>query len=309
MKLFGTLVVLLGILVLKGESFAHFTGTGHVHTLSETKQVFANPDCELYGTCDLKRFALTTSTYEVWFSDAPDNPTYANGTIMEYETDSVDALERYAVVQFKKGCVFNTAQDRDGRIATTVNDTVASFGENITFCFPHWVIDSQDSDPAYNSDPERGRFYYLRWNQAGSHDQRTEKYYGAEKPKIPIVYMADYPAGAFVTGTGIKNVALEFRNCIYRAADVPMHARRDQLDFARPLSCFDWQNVYIYDFATKSFGTSLASAPKWPEPARELSPFVLAACGTILVGLVVVALLARRETGVAIGTEVPGTPL
>ena len=33
-----------------------------------------------------------------------------------------------------------------------------------------------------------------------------------EKPKFPIVYMADYPAGAFVTGTGVRNAALEFQH-------------------------------------------------------------------------------------------------
>ena len=58
---------------------------------------------------------LTTLVHEVWFSDDPDNPTYGNGAIMEYETDSVDALEKYAIVQFVKGCVFNSAKDGKAR--------------------------------------------------------------------------------------------------------------------------------------------------------------------------------------------------
>ena len=123
---------------------------------------------------------------------------------MEYQTDSVDALEKYAIVQFKKGCVFYSSKNREGKISRNLGDIVSSFGEDIPFCFREWIIDSQDTDPAYNSDPEYGRFYLLRWNKSGSYERRTQKYYGVEKPKIPVVYMADYPAGAFVTGTGVK---------------------------------------------------------------------------------------------------------
>ena len=295
MKNLFALGALFVISLLPGNSYGHFTGTGHVHTISQTRQVFSNPNCASTGTCDLKRFALTTSTYEIWFSDAPQGPTYTNGAVMEYETESLDAVERYAIVQFKRGCVFQSLKNHDGRIVTSIGDTVTSFGENIPFCFPHWVIDSQDADPAYNSDPERGRFYYLRWNEPGSYDQRTEKFYGAERPKSPVVYMTDYPGGAFVGGTGVKNVALEFRNCIYKAADVPTQARRDQLGFARPLSCFDWQNIYVYDFAKGSFDSSVTNVPKWEEPPRGINPYLLTACGSILIALGLVAVLARRE--------------
>ena len=106
MKKIFSVSFLLVMLFLAGNSYGHFTAKGHVHTLSETKQVFLNPDCRSVDTCDLKRFTLTTSVYEVWFSDDPIYPTYGNGVIMEYQTDSVDALEKYAIVQFKKGCVF-----------------------------------------------------------------------------------------------------------------------------------------------------------------------------------------------------------
>src|ERR1044071_9127081 len=114
-----------------GTSHAHFTGKGHVHTLSTNSKVFSNSSCQLADSCDLKRFALTTSTYEIWFSDAPENPTYTKGAVMEYETESVEALERYAIVQFKKGCVFHSAKDPDGKIVTSIGDTVRSFGENV----------------------------------------------------------------------------------------------------------------------------------------------------------------------------------
>jgi hypothetical protein len=270
---------------LAGNSRGDFTGKGHVHTLSETKQVFLNPDCPSTDTCDLKRFTLTTSVYEVWFSDDPHYPTYGNSVIMEYETDSVDKLEKYVIVQFKKGCVFYSSKNTQGKINRNVSDVVPSFGEKIPFCFPHWVIDSQDTDPAYNSDPEYGRFYLLRWNRPGSYDNRSQKFYGAEKPKLPVVYMADHPSGAFVTGTGVKNVALEFNTCIYKAGDVPAETRRDNVNFAEPITCFEWQNIYVYDFDKGSFETSLANVPRFEEPSMLVNLYLLVIFITLFVAL------------------------
>lgn len=65
----------LPIFFLAGISYADFTGKGHVHTLSETKEVFLNPDCRSTDTCDLKRFTLTKVVNEIWFSDDPIYPT------------------------------------------------------------------------------------------------------------------------------------------------------------------------------------------------------------------------------------------
>jgi hypothetical protein len=288
MKQFFCFSFILPILFLAGNSYGHFTGKGHVHTFSETKQVFLNPDCRSTDSCDLKRFTLTTSVYELWFSDDPDYPTYGNGVIMEYETDTVDALEKYAIVQFTKGCVFYSSKNRQGKINSNVGDTVPSFGEDIPFCFPRWVIDSHDTDPAYNSDPEYGRFYLLRWNKPGSYDYGTHRFYGTEKPKLPVVYMTDYPAGAFVTGTGVRNAALEFNTCIYKASDVPAETRRDDINFAKPITCFEWQNVYIYDFDQGRFQTDLAYAPSWEEPYMHVNVYLLVIFVTLFLAIALV---------------------
>jgi hypothetical protein len=295
MKNFVCLSFILLISFLAGNSYGDFTGKGHVHALSETKQVFLNPDCRSTDTCDLKRFTLTTLVHEVWFSDDPNNPTYGNGVIMEYETDSVDAIEKYAIVQFIKGCVFNSSKNSEGKIKRNVGYVVPSFGEDIPHCFPEWVIDSQDTDPAYNSDPEYGRFYLLRWNKPGSYDYQTQKYYGAEKPKFPIVYMTDYPAGAFVTGTGVKNAALEFSTCIYRASDVPTETRRNDISFATPIACFEWQNVYVYDFAKAKFQTNLADLPRPEEPDVRVNVFLVAIVVTLFTALALVRFLRLRQ--------------
>ena len=279
---------ILLISLLAGNSYEHFTEKGHVHTLSKTEQLFLNPDCRSTDTCDLKRFTLTTSVYEVWFSDDPNYPTYGNGAIMEYETDSVDALEKYAIVQFVKGCVSHSSKNGEGKITKDLSYAVSSFGESIPLCFPNWVIDSQDTDPAYNSDPEYGRFYLLRWNKPDSYDQRTQKYFGEEKPKKPVVYMADYPTGAFVTGTGVKNAALEFKTCIYKASDVPAETRRDDIDFAKPITCFEWQSVYVYDFDKGAFQANWADVPRLEEPYMRIKVYLLVIFIILFIALAVV---------------------
>jgi hypothetical protein len=273
-KFFCISFIVLGC-IITGNSYGHFTEQGHVHTHSETKQVFLNPDCQSNATCDLKRFTLTTSVYEVWFSDDPYYPTYGSGAIMEYETDSVAALEKYAIVQFVKGCVFHSAKNGEGKITRNLSYVVPSFGEHVPLCFPEWVIDSQDTDPVYNSDPEYGRFYLLRWNEPGSHDERTQKYYGEEKPPLPVVYLTDHPAGAFVTKTGVKSAALEFNTCIYKASDVPKETRRDHIKFAKPITCFKWQNVYVYDFAKGIFQNTWTDVPRWGEPSMHANVYLL----------------------------------
>ena len=100
--------------------------------------------------------------------------------------------------------------------------------------------------------------------------------------------MADYPAGAFVTETGVKNVALEFNTCIYKASDVPAETRRDNLAFAKPITCFEWQNVYIYDFDTGRFRTDLAYAPRWEEPTMLVNASLLVIFVILFIALALV---------------------
>lgn len=295
MKLLFCLSILLPLFFLAEVSHGDFTGKGHVHVLSETKQVFVNDDCRRTDSCDLKSFALIRTAYEVWFSDDPYHPTYGSGAIMEYETESVSALEKYAVVQFKKGCVFYSSEDREGKIRRVVNDTVLSFGSDTSFCFPRWVIDSQDTDPAYNSDPEYGRFYLLRWNRPGSYEQRTQELYGAEKPKKPVLYMTDYPAGAFVTGAAARNVALEFNSCIFKADEVPAATRRNDVRFARPIHCFDWRSIYVYDFAAGKFRTQLAGLPWWEVPPLVVDVHLLLTFAALLIALALVIISRLRD--------------
>jgi len=252
-------------LFLPNSSFAHPSAKGHMHTNFSVKRIFINDNCVAANTCDLKEFTIIIEDYEVWFSDYDQYPSYGTSMIAEMETASVPDLENYVFVQFIKGCVFNSIRNSDGTVQAYFGYVIEHFGEKKTFCFQEWVIDSFDQDPVYRSDPELGRFYYWRWNtKSGSFDWRTHKFYGEEKPNYPRIYITDLPNGGSFTGESAGNASLEFKTCIYRAKDVPYFTNPENLDFAKPLYCFDWRTSYIYNWGAGKF-----------ESKNEIDPFCL----------------------------------
>ena len=69
--------------------------------------------------------------------------------------------------------------------------------------------------------------------------------------------MTDYPAGAFVTGTGIKNAALQFKTCIYKASEVPTATRREISNLPSPLTALNGKMF------TSTTLTKQGSRPIW----------------------------------------------
>ena len=232
------------------------TEKGHVHNVAKNVQKFTNPYCAKNDTCDLKSFSLITYAIEVWFAD-DQNPTYGTTAIAEYETVSVGALEKYAVVQFMRGCAFSFERGADGSIKKYLGTHLKEyFGEpGRNFCFPDWVIDSVDKDPVYNSDVELGRHYFYRWNKIpNSYDNKFQVLYGEAKPTIPKLYVTDaWLPGASLSEIGGNNVSLELKTCIYKTADVPTETEPENINFASPIKCFDWKSSYIYNFDLRKF--------------------------------------------------------
>ena len=118
---------------------------------------------------------------------------------------------------------------------------------------------------------------------------------GTEKPKFPIVYMTDYPAGAFVTGTGVRNAALEFQTCIYKASEVPSETRRDDINFAKPIACLEWQNVYVYDFDKAKFQTHWADLPRREEPYTLVPVYLTEVFVILFTALALILFLRLRQ--------------
>lgn len=261
-KLFGVLFASFLVLIFAAPVFAHQSRNGHVDVASSEKKIFLNKDCRRNNSCDLVRFSLILDRYERWFSDYDPNPSYGTSIVAEYETVSVEDLEKYAIVQFVKGCFFESVKKPDGGVEKSFGVSIEHFGVRKYFCFPEWVIDSIDADPAYYSDSEFGRHYFYKWNSSGSYSGKTEKFYGEKKPLLPVLYITDVFGRAFLADFGASNVSLEFKTCIYRAKDVPTTTSYNDLNFAAPIKCFDWQSSYIYNHDLGIF-----------ESKKEIDPF------------------------------------
>ena len=111
--------------------------------------------------------------------------------------------------------------------------------------------------------------------------------------------MTDNPAGAFVTRSGARNVALQFTTCIYKAADVPRATRRNDINFAKAIACFEWQNIYVYDFDKQTFRTDLAAVPRWQEPTAPVDPHLFVFLGALLIASVAYLRFGRRRQQLA----------
>ena len=246
---------------------------------NQETSVFENKDCAGNDSCTLVKFSLLRQDYKQTLSDG----TWHLGTrvFAEYETSSIDALEQYGIVQFIRGCKFQSYRNEDGLIVKTKDIAKHQFSNVKPFCFPVWVIDSLDKDPFYNSELGKNRHYYYRWNTTpGSKNKETELYYGLQKPStsnlyarvdIDGLYVSDRPGTAFYYQSpywipSAINTSLEFKTCIYKAADIPTETTEDNVNFAKPIYCFSWKSSFIYNHDLGIFETK-----------DEIDPFCLEA--------------------------------
>lgn len=223
-----------------------------VYKTVQMDQTYTNTNCELTDSCDLVSFRVRVEDARVVSNSFGTN--FTTGSFTEYQTSSVDKLQKYAVVQFIKGCQYNSKPGgiEYGGISREF------YNEIVPFKHPHWVIDSVDSDPVYNSSPDFGdnRHAYYRWNEVeGSFKKETEHYYIQQTPHIPRLYVLDRPGTAFTSDDGneAKNISLQFKTCIYKTADIPVESSPEQIGFGTAIKCMKWKSSYVYDHTLKKY--------------------------------------------------------
>lgn len=208
------------------------------------QEIFVNKDCGRTASCALKKVWLKTEEYVL---KADQNR--GRFLTMGYETDTVDHLEDYGFVVFARGCVWVSQQEPDG---TVTNGS----------CHPdwtsRWTIQSGLNDPFYRymHTPDAPRHYYYRWNTVrGSTNYKTSKLYGEEKPGHPQLYIFYSPPTVFVFENGVaQNVSLEVNICLYKTADIPMSATRENADFSSaPIRCFERSMKYSFNHEKAKF--------------------------------------------------------
>lgn len=249
-------LIVAALLLLAIPAIAQYDKNPRV--VSQSSQVFNNTNCSDTDTCDLLQVRYKAEDYEIWVGDSM---SYGTRLFAHYVTDSVEALENYAFVQFIKGCRFYSSAN--GEIFLGMTDM--NFGKMTTVDYKNWTIESIDTDPIYFSTSKSRHFSY-KWNSVqGSVDRNTEKYYGIEKPHYPELYITDIPGPAFYMNKNAKNTPLAFKTCLYKTVDVPRETTPDDINFAEPLYCFYWYSSWIYDHDAERFANPYNISPACSE--------------------------------------------
>ena len=225
-----------------------FAYAGSVDDYDFRTQIFKPQD----PNSSLVEFKVRTNSYKVLFTDDP-NPSYGTTMYAEYSTKDLDQVQDYAVVQYIKGCMFESKMEVDGSLSKRTAMIREFFNKKVKFEHPQWVIDSVDVDPVYNSYPNFRHGAY-RWNEvAGSYAKATEHYFLNQEPDTPRLYVRDLPSGAFEKGGSAKNVSLQFETCLIETSKVPLIAT-PSLDLrSEALACFSWNSSFVYNFQTKQY--------------------------------------------------------
>ena len=243
------------LLVLPALPFAVHAASADTVTLDSKTQTFNNTDCAKNDSCDLKDFVLTQENYRITI---PNLNITAYGTRMfaNYDTSSLDTLEKFGLVQFVKGCQWESKQV-DGKVINTLSVAIEHYGKQVPFYFPQEVIDGFVADPIDWGDQEGmpTRFFFYLNRFIGSSEPQKTDYYGIQKPTIPRLYLRDMPGQAqfFADSGTARNISNQFRLCAYKTADVPLSVADTDVGFAPPLQCFAWNSSFVYNFDTKQF--------------------------------------------------------
>jgi len=237
-----------------------------VVVFNPAKKTFINKNCVKTDSCSLKKATVLLNDYKVIFS--PGKVNLGTKMIATYETDSISNLEKYAFVNFIRGCHFGSYVENK-KVKKYFNRVRILMGERVPLHHPKWTIDTIDHDPVYNSADEYYtlRHHLYRWNSVpGSYEKKTQNFYGIKTPNFPYLYVTDFPGTAFYENTSNEaiNISLKFRMCIFKTSDIPLIAAADDTNFAKPIHCFDWQSSFIFNHRTKKYETK-----------DEIDPFCL----------------------------------
>lgn len=222
--------------------------------ISRSGQIFNNINCADTNTCDLIQIKYLAEDYEIWIDTGMH---YGTRLFAHYTTNSINALENYAFVQFIKGCQYHSYNN--GKVSLSVS--TENFLKQRVFNYKDWTIESSDADPIYFSTPASRHFNY-KWNiNKDSVDRTTEKYFGLEKPIYPELYISDIPYQAFYMNGTAKNISLAFKTCLYRTLDIPLKINPEDVNFAEPINCFYWYSSWVYNHDPGKFENPYEIAP------------------------------------------------
>lgn len=179
--------------------------------------------------------------------------------------------------------MWNSYLNDDGVLSTEFGVLRNFLGTaRIQHIFPRWVVDSDDTDPAYGADSASGnRHYFLQSAKSVPTwmPDRQGKLYGEAKPTIPFLYVTDAPGPAYYSPkhkTAV-NMSLEFKTCVFKTADVPLRTNGVDVDLVKAIVCFQWDSKFVFDHTALVFYSpkNIDSECARPFTAREKNVHLL----------------------------------
>jgi hypothetical protein len=253
----GASFVLLGSAVCAATTTKNATGFTREEVYIQSKE-----KCIKFDSCDLKQIIFRTNDGSLKRESKDDLDMYWTKMYASYVTSSLAEIEKYAFVQFIRGCVFTSVMLPGGKVETLFN-VVRVHGDvpegKMLFRHPDWVVDSNDEDPVYSSDTSisDNRHFLYQWtlpHGAWNPDLAQGNLYGEKQVTFPQLYVTDRPTSAVLFSDGsAQNSSLEFRVCLYKTADIPKNGAGSDIDFAQPIKCFEWEQSYVYDHLSQSW--------------------------------------------------------
>jgi hypothetical protein len=239
--------------------------------------------------CQLKRFVLEVFENESTNLRRPGTfESVFTGAFVE-TTDS-SCVHDYAVVQYIRGCAYNIDFDPVKKTYDSYfGQSRDSRGlEGVPFFHRTWDVDSVDLDPMYaSSDDASTPAKRMGWQYTSkiplqlnnSRVGMENDYKVVNQPTLrnflqksvpytgTVTFTTDTPVGGnfdprneydkFGKHWNVVNASMEFKTCVYRTKDIPTTGNPKGFDVSEanggPMVCFDWNNKYNFDFATRSF--------------------------------------------------------
>jgi len=222
----------------------------------------------------VRRYHIPNTT-----SDGHHESTDGSQIYAWYRTKDTKDLEEFVFVQFIKGCVYDTFM-KGNQVEAQWNVDRQFFGKRHPFIHPEWVVDSIDTDPVYWSmeDKVPSRHFALQWGIAdGIFPTRLLDfpYFGEEKPTSPRLFILDTPKSGGLRWNPwgkisiATNASLRLKTCLYRKDEVPNSVQPEEIHFATPIVCMEWDNSYVYDHERKVMTSPEEISAQCTAPSTE----------------------------------------
>ena len=226
-------------------------------------QSFYNHGCRKSDSCSLKEFKIGTRQIEFTLQEYNERHHFVE-TVASYRTKKLSDIKDYAIVQFKRGCRFETYPENGAIHTRGYFGNYRSFGDRLEDRFKNWIIDSVDRNPIYFSYDDRDKFasnphYGYYWNEKrGDFSKDNRHYFGEMLPPRPEIYIRDLDGPNYVANGAFfydlaMNTWMQYKTCVYKTKDIPKVTTRDDIHFAKPIHCFDWGNFHVYDHFEKKW--------------------------------------------------------